>query len=114
MHTQQHSTHSIWGSPACGYHKVLLASDFVQVEHQVCVQQCPDALHFLWMGQSYVQVLQHFAISIVSLGEAAPCEHPVAPYYLYTFSVQMASATFVISARFLGRGAPCVHKQMDM
>lgn len=45
----------------------------------------PLFLHFVWLGQPCVLVLQHFASSALSLGGTATCVHTAVPHYLFTF-----------------------------
>lgn len=76
--SQQQPTHSTWGSPACGYHSVLLAPHTLQgssttwhiVAPTLSAQGRPArgdcsiflALHSVWKGESCVHVQHHPAV----------------------------------------------------
>lgn len=87
VYVQQHRTHStqssLWAlqSPS---HCALSAGWWSSSVFTISALSLGP--HFLWIWQSYLQALQPFFCSLLSLEGRAPCKYTVASHYLGAFS----------------------------
>lgn len=88
MCTQQHPTHSGWGSPECGYHSVFLTPHFFRVgQPHLCMWQ-RFTVYTLSLDWAVLHAVVHFVSSLLFQGGKAPYESTVAPHGIHTFPGQ--------------------------